>query len=105
MKNQNRAKFREAVFKRDNYKCIVKTCSKNAVDAHHLIERRLWKEPSEQGGYIVDNGVSLCSLHHIEAEKNVILPKTLRELAGIKKVVLPFGFDNTKEYNKWGKVI
>lgn len=101
MKNQNRAKFREAVFKRDNNKCIV--CSKDAVDAHHLVERCLWKEPSEQGGYIVDNGVSLCSLHHIEAEKNIILPKTLRKLAGIKKVVLPSDFDSTKEYNKWGK--
>ena len=105
MKNQNRSKFREAVFKRDNHKCIVKTCSKDAVDAHHLIERRLWKEPFEHGGYIVDNGVSLCSLHHIEAEKNIILPKALRECAGIKKVVLPSGFDKTKEYNKWGKII
>jgi len=103
MKNQNRAKFRESVFKRDNNKCVV--CSEKAVDAHHLIERRLWKEPSEQGGYIVDNGVSLCSQHHIDAEKNIILPKTLREYAGIKKIVLPLGFDETKEYNKWGKLI
>ena len=34
-------KFRERVFKRDNYKCII--CKDAAKNAHHIIERRLFR--------------------------------------------------------------
>ena len=37
-------------------------CKKPAVDAHHLLERRLWPD----GGYHLDNGVSLCAEHHLD---------------------------------------
>ena len=40
-----RDQFREGVFKRDNHKCVI--CRAPAVDAHHIIERRLWTD----GGY------------------------------------------------------
>ena len=37
----SRDNFRELVFKRDNYKCII--CDEvNNLDAHHIIERRLF---------------------------------------------------------------
>lgn len=48
----SRDEFRESVFARDRYKCIF--CGKQAeetpegkLDAHHIIERRLWSD----GGY------------------------------------------------------
>lgn len=62
----NRDTFRNAVFERDNYKCVV--CGETAVDAHHIIERKLF----DDGGYYIDNGVSLCGKHHLEAEMTVI---------------------------------
>lgn len=48
--------FREFVFKRDNHKCVV--CGEPAVDAHHILERRLFHD----SGYYLDNGASLCGI-------------------------------------------
>jgi hypothetical protein len=92
--------FREAVFDRDGGQCVVPWCDHYAVDAHHLMERRLW----EDGGYHLDNGVSLCAGHHKEAEANVLSPDDLRKWAGITNVILPEGLDHTKEYDKWGRI-
>ena len=36
-----RNEFREGVFARDNHTCVVPDCNKEAVDAHHIIERKL----------------------------------------------------------------
>jgi len=96
---QIRERFRKEVFKRDHYKCVV--CKETAVDAHHIIDRSLWPD----GGYILDNGVSLCTDHHKEAEKNKISTEHLRQLAGIMYIALPLGFDPTKKYDKWGNII
>jgi len=93
----SRKDFRESVFARDNHKCVV--CKDIAVDAHHLIERKLWNNE----GYYLDNGTSLCEEHHRLAEKNILLPQSLRVFAGITTTILPQFFDKTKEYNKWGK--
>lgn len=57
-----REAFREAVFRRDNYKCLL--CGSEAVDAHHITDRN--KMPN--GGYVKENGASLCSDCHIKAE-------------------------------------
>jgi 5-methylcytosine-specific restriction endonuclease McrA len=38
----NRDEFREGVFERDNHKCVI--CGKPAVDAHHIMERRLFPD-------------------------------------------------------------
>ncbi len=35
-----RDEFRESVFARDQYTCVF--CNKPAVDARHILERRLW---------------------------------------------------------------
>ena len=58
-----RDQFREQVFARDGHKCVV--CKSPAKDAHHIIERRLF----EDHGYYENNGVSLCSQCHLDAEK------------------------------------
>jgi hypothetical protein len=97
-----REEFRTAVFARDGNKCIVPGCDLPAQDAHHIIERALW---TEEGGYLVDNGASVCGLHHIHAEKNFIPPQALRNWAGIKKLVLPKQLDPAQLYNKWGEPV
>lgn len=94
-----RDKFREAVFKRDNYKCVV--CKKPAIDAHHIIERRLFS----CFGYHISNGVSLCSEHHIISEQTHILPSDLRYFAGITKIIVPPHLYDDHEYDKWGNHI
>lgn len=96
MKLLTRQEFNEQVFARDNHKCVV--CGEPAVDAHHLIERKLW----DDGGYYLDNGASLCEEHHWEAEITNISPTQLRLAAGIENILLPPGFDESFDYDKWG---
>lgn len=103
MKNESklltRDEFRESVFKRDNYKCIV--CNRKAVDAHHILERRLFSD----GGYYLDNGASLCEDHHLEAEMTLLSVETIRSFLNIKKPVLPTHFYRDQIYDKWGNII
>lgn len=93
----SRAEFRSAVFERDGNKCIC--CAQPAVDAHHLLERRLFKD----GGYYLDNGVSLCEADHLCAERMDIEPCQLRKLAGIRTIVLPPGLVGNRD--KWGNEV
>jgi len=74
-----------------------------AVDAHHIVERALWKDPSELGGYFKENGTSLCADHHIDAERGFLTPTALRMYAGIQKEYLPKGFVPGLDYDKWGR--
>lgn len=99
MKLLSREDFKLQVFKRDGNRCVI--CAGAAVDAHHLIERKLFHD----GGYYLDNGVSLCEVHHLEAEKTTISCTTLREKAKIKSLVLPQGFDPQLNYDKWGNIV
>jgi len=103
MKNQDRETFRKNVFERDNNLCIVPNCNHKAEDAHHLIERRLWTGNGEKGGYITDNGVSLCNYHHQIAERNILSPQVLRMFANITHRTLPNQLDYSLDYNKWGQ--
>lgn len=98
MKSLSREKFKEEVFKRDNNKCVV--CGEPAVDAHHIIDRKLW---GKSCGYFIDNGVSVCVSCHWKCEKNEILPEQLRLSAKIHKIILPEKWDYNKNYDKWGK--
>lgn len=104
-KDDVRANFRRLVFTRDYYRCVVPICNTPAVDAHHLIERAFWSAEDEFGGYIMDNGVSVCETHHRHAEKDFIPPQALREWAGITNRVLPKQFDSNQWYTKWGTAI
>jgi 5-methylcytosine-specific restriction endonuclease McrA len=62
-----RANFRDTVFKRDGYKC--KMCGWNKeldkLDSHHITDRTL----IINGGYVKENGISLCPECHIKAEQ------------------------------------
>lgn len=56
--------FRENVFKRDGNACRI--CkSKFDLDAHHITDRH----EMPNGGYVVENGITLCPKHHMDAEK------------------------------------
>lgn len=69
-KQRIRQAFRDAVFKRDKYSCVMcgkKSSKENAVedlDAHHITDRSLMIA----GGFVKQNGISLCSDCHLKAE-------------------------------------
>lgn len=94
-----RDKFRELVFKRDDHKCVV--CGWPVADAHHILERRLFTD----GGYYLDNGVSVCGRHHLECERTTISVEDIREAAGIKRKVVPDHFYDDHIYDKWGNPV
>lgn len=72
-----RKKFREDVFSRDDYHCV--TCGAKGIDrqanpvrivlvfldAHHIIDRNNFPN----GGYVKENGITLCDICHKKAEK------------------------------------
>lgn len=97
-----REQFRKQVFRRDGKKCVV--CDKEAVDAHHIIDRKLFPD----GGYYLDNGVSLCAHHHLCAEETIIGTDELRLMADIRGLCFPPGFrdqDGYMHYDKWGNIV
>lgn len=96
-----RDEFREGVFLRDKYQCVI--CKAPHKDAHHIIERRLF----DDGGYYLDNGATLCEKHHIMAEETTLSCEEIRTAAGIKKVVIPDHMytDNDYTYDKWGNIV
>lgn len=101
-----RENFKKEVFKRDNHKCVV--CGKPAVDAHHIMDRKLFVWNDEKNGYFLDNGVSVCEEHHIDAEKTIISCQELRDMAKIKNIIYPknlFLTEFVKDYDKWGNPI
>ena len=65
-----RKKFRDAVFKRDGYVCrvcgigVVGVDPSTYLDAHHITSR----EEMPGGGYVEENGISLCESCHRQAE-------------------------------------
>jgi len=66
-----RKNFRTIVFKRDNYSCLC--CGKKSdekyaeseLDAHHITDRN----KIENGGYVKENGITLCVICHLKAEE------------------------------------
>ena len=66
MTNKQRVRecFRSAVFKRDGHKCCFCSITEN-LDAHHITDRGLMPN----GGYVLSNGITLCSEHHLLAEQ------------------------------------
>lgn len=59
-----RAKFRDSVFTRDGHKCRVCGDNSSKLDAHHIIDRN----ELPNGGYVKENGISLCEPCHEKAE-------------------------------------
>ena len=106
----DRDTFRPATFKRDKDVCVM--CGRGhadgvKLDAHHIMERRLFTAPSQFGGYYLENGATLCddgtpNSCHFKAEMTLISPEELREKIGIKKAILPEHLYPDQRYTKWG---
>lgn len=63
-KKDMRNNFRNSVFKRDKYTCVF--CNeKQNLDAHHITDRH----EMPNGGYVMENGITLCQKHHLECEQ------------------------------------
>lgn len=66
--------WRESVFKRDNYECLI--CSQSYdLQAHHINSYDWY----EEGRVDVDNGVTLCRNHHTEFHKKYGFGKNTKE--------------------------
>ena len=63
-----RDEFKRQVFAKTKGKCCVPGCDCDAVDAHHIMDRKLWAD----GGYYLSNGAALCSKHNLDAERGAI---------------------------------
>lgn len=99
MKLLTRPEFKRQVFERDGHTCVF--CSLPAVDAHHIMDRKLWVD----GGYYLDNGASVCEDHHFRCETTEISVEEVREACGITHALLPDKYDQTLRYDKWGNEI
>lgn len=101
MSNKN---IKEKVFERDGHKCIVCGRSDLPLDAHHIIERRLW----EDGGWYLDNLATLCDNGkegcHYKAEQTKITVDEILSILGIVKPLLPEDMYEDQRYDKWGNV-
>lgn len=62
-KKEIRRNFRESVFARDDNKCVLCEETEN-LDAHHITDRT----EMPNGGYVLENGISLCTECHKKAE-------------------------------------
>lgn len=69
-KQMVRAYFRDACYKRDGFRCAKcgmkssKDKAQEQLDAHHITDRNLMPN----GGYVKENGISLCPECHEKAE-------------------------------------
>lgn len=97
----DRTSFREGVFARDGFACVNCKSTDVKMDAHHIIERRLFSD----GGYYLDNGATVCEPCHLLAEQTILSCDDLRVLAGIDRVVLPDHLYRDHEYDKWGNLL
>ncbi|KVP96898.1 hypothetical protein WJ97_13820 [Burkholderia ubonensis] len=95
----SREDFKRFVFLRARCRCIF--CPSPAVDAHHILERKLF----EDGGYYLGNGAAVCDAHHWACETTYLSVEAVRAAAGIQSPVLPASFDARTTYDKWGNVL
>jgi len=91
-----REEFKEHVFAKTNGKCCVPGCDCEAVDAHHIMDRKLWFD----GGYYLTNGAALCSKHHLDAEQGRITPKQCLDYMNINVTDVRVPDKLREEYSK-----
>lgn len=67
-KSQIRANFRKVCLKRDGHSCVTCGISEEEaghLDVHHITDRN----EIPNGGYVLENGISLCNECHLKAER------------------------------------
>ena len=97
----SRDNFRQLVFSRDNFSCVICSNKEGPHDAHHIIERRLWPD----GGYYLSNGATVCNSCHLKCESTDISVEEVREKAKITKPIIPPHLYYDQQYDKWGNII
>lgn len=71
-KKQIRASFRNACFTRDQNRCVL--CGATGeLDAHHIVDRN----DIPNGGYVAENGITVCKDCHWKAEQFHLTGKSL----------------------------
>lgn len=99
-----RDKFREAVFTRDNDRCLLchrAALSAGKLDAHHIMERRLWPD----GGYYVDNGATVCEPCHMKCEQTLVSVEDLLDAIPLDTRMTPPHLYRDQQYDKWGNPV
>lgn len=91
----SREDFKAQVFARSKGRCVI--CGAPAVDAHHIVERKLF----EDGGYYLDNGAAVCEADHWRCETTVLDVAHVREASGIVHLVVPPSMQG-HDIDKWG---
>jgi 5-methylcytosine-specific restriction endonuclease McrA len=78
-----RKQFRDAVFRRDNYCCVLCGWGDDVekLDAHHITDRN----DIPNGGYVLENGITLCRDCHRSAEDGAFSPEELYRVIGSSK--------------------
>jgi hypothetical protein len=94
-----RAQFKVDVFQRDNHTCVF--CDKKATSANHIMDRKLFSD----GGYYLDNGVSVCDEHRWKCDTTDLSVENIWEACKITNKILPVGFDPKRSYDKWANLI
>lgn len=74
-----RKEFKDIGFNRTNGMCCIPGCKEKAVDAHHIMDRKLWKD----GGYYLSNCAPVCEKHHIDCENGTYTPYQVMKFANI----------------------
>ncbi len=93
--------FAAAVLKRDKERCVF--CGEKAVDARHILERKLFAD----GGYRyrLNNVASVCESHHWDCETTRVSVEEVRAACSLNNRadwVLPKGFGVEERHDKWG---
>ncbi len=64
-KKKLREHFNNICMKRDNYRCRACKLQAGAIVVHHITDR----EEMPFGGYVKENGITLCPHCHLDAER------------------------------------
>lgn len=103
-----RDQFRERALLRDGGRCAL--CGKPATEVHHIMERRLFTDPGEEGGYFLSNALSVDNDCHRLCEMTLVTPEQARAAAGITRVIIPAslyddGIEGAYKLDKWGNSV
>lgn len=103
-----RDQFRERALTRSGGRCVL--CGAPATEVHHIIERRLFTDPGEEGGYFDANAGPVCNDDHRRCEMTLVTPEQVRSAAGITRVVVPGslyddGIEAGFAMTKWGDAV
>ena len=94
-----REQFKVQVFGRDKHTCVF--CNQPAVDAHHILDRKLWND----GGYYLNNGASVCEAHHLACEYTHVSVPEVWKACHITDGAVPVYMSKDLEWDKWGNPV